>query len=216
MYCGNYARCIGITLIPLAVSCFVADILLYFPNGETKYAERDQLTFVVWFFEGIGGGGILMIFPIVVFIGLGNENIYGHCRSKICGKNRAMVTTVMVSLIGMAGGGYCFNVSLLGLLKGPYCLTELGWNYPFNNTNGRYLTNLTIWNECSEPSHIVAWNVTLFSILLAFSGVEIVLIIVHVIIGLAEGAFGNCCRSHENKSKECIEIDVNVETVYQH
>ncbi|XP_072428127.1 transmembrane 4 L6 family member 1 [Chiloscyllium punctatum] len=213
MCSGNYARCIGITLIPLAILCFLADIVLYFPNGETKFAERDQLTSVVWFFEGIGGGGILMIFPIVVFIGLGNDNIYGHCQTRIYGKSRMVLTVVLVSLIGMAGAGYCFNVSLLGLLKGPYCLTDLGWNYPFNSTNGRYLTDLTTWSQCREPSHIVAWNVTLFSILLALSGLQLALIVAHVIIGLATGTLGNCC--HRKESKECTEIDVSVGTVYQ-
>ena len=38
----------------------VANILLYFPNGETKYASDNHLSRFVWFFSGILGGGLLV------------------------------------------------------------------------------------------------------------------------------------------------------------
>ncbi|XP_078061573.1 transmembrane 4 L6 family member 1 isoform X2 [Mustelus asterias] len=143
-----------------------------------------------------------MIFPIVVFIGL-DEDCYSCCGNRICGKSSSMLASLIVALIGMAGGVYCFSVSALGLSQGPYCLTDLGWCNPFNTTNGRYLTNYTTWSQCSEPSHIVAWNVTLFSILLVLSGIEIILCFIQFVNGLV-GA--NCCCNQE--SRECSEIEV--------
>ncbi|XP_067851107.1 transmembrane 4 L6 family member 18 [Heptranchias perlo] len=199
------ARCIGISLIPLAVLSVVADILLYFPNGETKYAGKNQLTTLVWFFEGIVGAGLLMILPIVVFISLEDD---GCCGNRNCGKRCAMLASVLVALTGMTGAGYCFVVSAVGLSQGPYCLTDQGWRYAFNNTNGRYLTNYTTWSQCIEPYHVVTWNVTLFSILLGLSGIEIILCFLQLINGLIGGIFGNCCCDQE--SRGCNEIEVNV------
>lgn len=56
---GKCARIIGYSLLPLAVLCIVANILLYFPNGETKYASEGHLSKFVWF-TGIAGGGLLV------------------------------------------------------------------------------------------------------------------------------------------------------------
>lgn len=57
---GKCARCIGQSLVGLAILCIVANILLYFPNGETKYASEEHLSKFVWFFSGIIGGGLLV------------------------------------------------------------------------------------------------------------------------------------------------------------
>ncbi|XP_032887756.1 transmembrane 4 L6 family member 1-like [Amblyraja radiata] len=207
MYFEKCARCIGVTLIPLAGLAIVANILLYFPNGETKYAERDELTILVWFFEGIVGAGILMILPIVVFICLENDDCCGCCGNQDCGKSCAMLASAVVALVGIAGSGYCLIVSALGLTQGPYCLTDLGWRYPFNDTNGRYLTNYTSWSQCIEPKHVVTWNVTLFSILLALSGVEIILCLVQLINGLVGGIVRSC---HCQQLGTCNEYEVEV------
>ncbi|XP_059849261.1 transmembrane 4 L6 family member 1-like isoform X2 [Hypanus sabinus] len=205
---GKCARCIGATLIPLAVLAVAANILLYFPNGETKYAERNQLTSLVWLFEGIIGAGILMILPIVVFISLEHDDCCGCCGNQDCGKSCAMLSSVLVALIGIAGAGYCVIVSALGLAQGPYCLTDSGWEYPFNDTNGRYLTNYTSWSQCTEPKHVVTWNVTLFSVLLGISGVELILCFVQLINGLVRGIFGSCCHCQEDSSCNNVEVDM--------
>lgn len=54
------ARYIGYSLVWAAVFCIVANALLYFPNGETKYATEDHLSRFVWYFAGIVGGGLLV------------------------------------------------------------------------------------------------------------------------------------------------------------
>lgn len=63
-------RSLGLALIPLAICCVVANLLLFFPNGETEFVRNNQLINYVWFFMGIGGGGIVVsiIFDLFIYI----------------------------------------------------------------------------------------------------------------------------------------------------
>lgn len=54
------ARCIGYKLLILALLSIVANILLYFPNGETRYASEHHLGRYVECLHGILGGGFLV------------------------------------------------------------------------------------------------------------------------------------------------------------
>lgn len=58
MCCGGCAKCLGITLIPLAVLCTLANILLFFPGGNVETSEH--ITDEVWYFGGILGSGVLV------------------------------------------------------------------------------------------------------------------------------------------------------------
>ncbi|XP_074154463.1 transmembrane 4 L6 family member 1 [Sminthopsis crassicaudata] len=195
---GKCARCIGHSLVGLAVLNIVANILLYFPNGETKYASEDHLSRFVWFFSGIVGGGLLILLPAFVFIGLEEEDCCGCCGHENCGKSCAMLSSVMAALIGLAGSGYCVIVAALGLAEGPRCLDRHGeWNYTFAHTNGDYLVNPSQWSECIEPKNIVQWNVTLFSILLALGGIQFILCLIQVINGVLGGICGFCCSRQQ-------------------
>ncbi|CAH2246882.1 transmembrane 4 L6 family member 1-like isoform X1 [Pelobates cultripes] len=139
---GKCAKCIGYHLLILAILCIVANILLYFPNGETKYAENNQLSRFVWFFEGIIGAGVLMFLPAGVFIGLEDDDCCGCCGHERCGKSCAMLSSILAAIIGIATSGYCLIISALALVEGPYCLTRDGvWKYPFNETNYSYLAD---------------------------------------------------------------------------
>lgn len=61
----------------------------------------------------------------------------------------------------------------------------------------RYLTNHTLWEMCKEPKGVVEWNVSLFSILLALSGIEALICAVQAIASLLGGLCrGWCHRSH--------------------
>lgn len=80
------ARYIGYSLVWAAVFCIVANALLYFPNGETKYATEDHLSHFVWYFAGIIGGGLLMLLPAFVFIGMEEEDCCGCCGYENYGK----------------------------------------------------------------------------------------------------------------------------------
>ncbi|KAL4608194.1 transmembrane 4 L6 family member 1-like [Arapaima gigas] len=191
----SFTRCQGITLVPLAVCCVVANVLLFFPNGETQYAREWNLTRFVWFFSGIAGGGLLMVFPAAAFMNLGDCD--GCCGSQVYGKSCVMLSSVVAALMGLAGSSYCFVTSALALTEGPYCNTTAGWQSPFANQSGAYLTDRSQWSVCQEPLHVVEWNVGLFSVLLALSGVEALICAVQVISGLLGGLCRACChRNH--------------------
>lgn len=195
---GRCARCIGHALLWLSIFCIVANILLYFPNGETRFATEDHLSRFVWFFSGIAGGGLLMFLPASVFIVLEEEDCCGCCGYDNCGKSCAMLSSVLAALVGIVGSGYCVIVAALGLAEGPLCMNTQGnWNYTFANTEGQYLLETDTWSQCLEPSNIVVWNVSLFSILLALGGIEFILCLIQVINGVLGGICGFCCSRQQ-------------------
>ncbi|XP_024898273.1 transmembrane 4 L6 family member 1 isoform X2 [Pteropus alecto] len=197
------ARCIGHSLVWLAILCIVANILLYFPNGETRYASEDHLSRFVWFFSGIVGGGLLIFLPAFVFIGLEQGDCCGCCGHENCGKRCVMLSSVLVALIGIAGSGYCVIVAALGLAEGPICLDSSNqWNYTFASTEGQYLLDRSTWSQCVEPKHVVEWNASLFSILLALGGIEFILCLIQVINGVLGGICGYCCTHHQVRTSK--------------
>ncbi|XP_075057996.1 transmembrane 4 L6 family member 1 [Mixophyes fleayi] len=200
---GKCAKCIGYHLLILAILCIVANILLYFPNGETKYAQENNLSRYVWFFHGIGGAGLVMLLPAFVFIGLEEEDCCGCCGNATCGKSCAMLGSVVAALIGVAGAGYCLIISALALVEGPWCLNNGNWDYPFANSNIYYLRDHSTWSQCVEPNNVVVWNVTLFSILLGLSAIQIILCLIQIINGLIGGICGACCCQEKSQSYVC-------------
>ncbi|XP_016041469.1 transmembrane 4 L6 family member 1 [Erinaceus europaeus] len=195
---GRCARCIGHALLWLAIFCIVANILLYFPNGETKYASEHHLSHFVWFFSGIVGGGLLMFVPAFVFMKLDEEDCCGCCGREDYGKSCAMLSSVLAALIGITGSGYCVIVAALGLAEGPKCMDSQGqWNYTLAHTEGQYLLDKSTWSSCVEPKHIVEWNVSLFSILLGLGAIEFILCLIQVINGVLGGICGFCCSRQQ-------------------
>ncbi|KAG8511393.1 Transmembrane 4 L6 family member 4, partial [Galemys pyrenaicus] len=190
MCTGSCAKCLGGTLIPLAVLAFLANILLFFPGGKV-ISNNDNLSEEVWYFGGIIGSGILMIFPALVFLGLKNNNCCGCCGNEGCGKRFAMFTSTIFAVIGFLGAAYSLSVSAVSINRGPKCLTANNtWEYPF--INGNYLTNTTLWNKCQNPEDIVPWNLALFSILLIIGAVQMFLCAIQVVNGLLGTLCGDC------------------------
>ncbi|XP_012885354.1 PREDICTED: transmembrane 4 L6 family member 4 [Dipodomys ordii] len=190
MCTGSCAKCLGVTLIPLAVLAFLANVLLFFPGGKVM-ADNSNLSDEVWYFGGIIGSGVLMIFPALVFLGLKNNDCCGCCGNESCGKRFAMFTSIIFAVVGVLGSGYSFVVSAVSMSRGPKCLTENStWAYPFQE--GNYLSNQALWTKCLEPPDIVPWNLTLFSILLVIGGVQIVLCAIQVVNGLLGTLCGDC------------------------
>ncbi|KAL7990905.1 hypothetical protein Chor_014335 [Crotalus horridus] len=64
-----------------------------------------------------------------------------------------------------------------------------------------YLTDHNVWDQCQYPESIVPWNLTLFSLLLIMSGVQLVLCAIQAINGLFGAICGDC------KCCGCCEID---------
>lgn len=58
MCSGGFAKCLGISLLPLAVVCVLCNILLFFPSG--KSVDSENITEQVWYFGGILGSGVLV------------------------------------------------------------------------------------------------------------------------------------------------------------
>ncbi|KPP74007.1 hypothetical protein Z043_106870, partial [Scleropages formosus] len=191
MCSGSFAKCLGITLIPLAILCVLCNILLFFPGGLVA-DDSSHITDEVFFFGGIIGSGILMIFPALVFLGLKNNDCCGCCGNESCGKRFAMFTSIIFAGVGLVGAGYSVIVSSVAINHGPKCVTNNGnWSYPFSE--GNYLSNNTMWTECTKPTDIVPWHLTLFSLLLVMSLVEMALCAVQVVNGLIGTICGDCC-----------------------
>ncbi|NXP73370.1 T4S4 protein, partial [Ramphastos sulfuratus] len=101
-----------------------------------------------------------------------------------------MFSSVIFAAIGVLGAGYCFILSAVAINNGPKCYTDSGWKYPFEN--GNYLSNHTLWDDCQSPENIIPWNLTLFSLLLVMSGIQLVLCGIQVVNGLLGTLCGDC------------------------
>uniref|UniRef100_A0A8C5M2C0 Transmembrane 4 L6 family member 4 n=1 Tax=Leptobrachium leishanense TaxID=445787 RepID=A0A8C5M2C0_9ANUR len=192
MCSGNCAKCLGISLIPLAILCILANILLFFPGGKVA-SNNGHISDEVWFFGGILGSGVLMIFPALVFLGLKNNDCCGCCGNENCGQRFAMFSSLLFAAVGFVGAGYSFIIAIVGIHKGPKCDVGTGnWTYAFHD--GEYLRNTSLWSRCEEPVDIVPWNLTLFCLLLIMSAVQGVLCAIQAINGLI-GMFCVGCKT---------------------
>ncbi|XP_061492993.1 transmembrane 4 L6 family member 18-like [Rhineura floridana] len=181
--CGG---CLSCLLIPLALWSIVINILLYFPDGKTLYASSNNLTNYVWYFEGICFSGIMMLLLAALLIILDRDTFRKCCPSESCTKTYRRFISVVLALLGIAFSGYSLIISILGLVQGPYCRTSAGWEYAFKDTVGWYLMDHTSWSECSEPAYVVEWNIILFSILIALSGLQMLICFLKVFAELKQ------------------------------
>ncbi|XP_053369469.1 transmembrane 4 L6 family member 18 [Clarias gariepinus] len=186
----GFAKSLGFALIPLATCCIVANLLLFFPDGKLDYIKN--LTVYVWYFMGIGGGGIAVLITAFIFLSL------GKCADSCVTKSSAMCASVGASLIGLAGSCYCFIISAIAMLEGPTCMTDDSvWTTPFKNNNETYLFKRESWHECKQPPNIVEWNVILLSILLGISLIEFLICFVQFISGLVSALCRLCCYKQQ-------------------
>nr|XP_010970375.2 transmembrane 4 L6 family member 5 [Camelus bactrianus] len=107
-----------------------------------------------------------------------------------------MLRSIFCSAFGLLGGIYCLSVSGTALRIGPKCLMNDTWDYHFKETLGSYLYNRTQWSLCVQPPGIVYWNVTLFSLLVAASCLEILLCGLQL-VNATIGVFCGDCRKKE-------------------
>ncbi|XP_034736752.1 transmembrane 4 L6 family member 4 [Etheostoma cragini] len=195
MCSGGFAKCLGISLMPLAIVCVLCNILLFFPGGTS--VESQHITEQVWYFGGILGSGGLMIFPALVFLGLKNNDCCGCCGNESCGRRFAMLSSILFAAVGVVGAGYSVIVSAVAINHGPQCVvsingTDKQWGTPFSN--GDYLSNKTAWSTiCLEPAGVVSWHLSLFSVLLVMGLIQMALCAVQVVNGLLGCLCGDCC-----------------------
>lgn len=194
MCSGGFAKCLGITLMPLCIVCVLCNILLFFPGGTV--VDSEHITEQVWYFGGILGSGVLMIFPALVFFGLKNNDCCGCCGNESCGRRFAMLSSILFAAVGVVGAGYSVIVSSLAINRGPRCVTFENsshevWDTPFSD--GDYLNNKTLWSECLKPDNVVSWHLSLFAVLLVMGLIEMALCAVQVVNGLLGAICGDCC-----------------------
>ncbi|CAL8268009.1 unnamed protein product [Arctogadus glacialis] len=186
----GFARSLGLALLPLALCCVLANLLLLFPMGEISYLRDHRLSSYIWYFGGLGGGGLLMLVPVTTFISLGKCSCCWNESLMMCG-------SVLAAVVGMVGSGYCFVLSGMTLLQGPLCFTALGWTYPFSDDGGSYLLEPDSWSQCLQPVSIVEWNVSLLCILLCLAALEFLICLLQLGVGLVTAVCRPCCYKQE-------------------
>ncbi|XP_005023685.1 transmembrane 4 L6 family member 18 isoform X2 [Anas acuta] len=167
--------CLSCLLIPLALWSIVVNVLLYFPNGNASYATSFQLPNYVWYFEGICFSGVMILLLAVILIALECSVFHQCCQSESCNKTYRSFISIVLALLGVAFSGYSCIIFTLGLIQGPFCNSSNGWDYIFKNTVGGYLTDYSAWSQCTEPANAVEWNIILLSILIALSGLQLII-----------------------------------------
>uniref|UniRef100_A0A8C9P9M7 Transmembrane 4 L6 family member 1 n=1 Tax=Spermophilus dauricus TaxID=99837 RepID=A0A8C9P9M7_SPEDA len=179
-YCRGCIRacCVGLSLITLSLVCIAANAFLLVPDGKTW--SSDQLSLHVLLMPGFIGGGLMVrsLEHRPVSRGVGTTIRGSGCEGRGEGKGQR---SRRVAIFGMLGAIYCLSVSGVGLRIGPKCSMYGTWDYHFQETLGAYLNNYASWNFCEEPPNVVPWNVTLFSLLVVASCLEMVLCGIHLV-----------------------------------
>jgi len=195
MCTGACSKYIAVPLYVLAAVSVICNIMLFFPDFETKYAAADregkeQITQEVKYMGGLIGGGIMVLIPAI--------HIHLTSSNKCCANRCGMFLSIGFAAAGVVGAVYSLSVAALGLSNGPLCSwsnkdnpTEQ-WGTPFANNNGSYLSNKEIWKWCKSPENVVEFNVGLFSTLLVAACVELVLCLIQMVNGLFGFVCGTC------------------------
>ncbi|XP_077897218.1 transmembrane 4 L6 family member 5-like [Ictidomys tridecemlineatus] len=174
----KYTRSVGLSLITLSLVCIGANALLLVPDGKTWSSE--QLSLQVLLMPGFIGGGLMVLCPGITAVWSGHHG-RGQPYSAHLPHPVQITCSCWCSVFGMLGAIYCLSVSGVGLRIGPKCSMYGTWDYHFQETLGTYLNNYASWNFCEEPPNVVSWNVTLFSLLVVASCLEIVLCGLHLV-----------------------------------
>ncbi|KAG3270036.1 transmembrane 4 L6 family member 5 [Ictidomys tridecemlineatus] len=171
------AHWVGLSLISLSLVCIVANALLLVPDGKTW--SSDQLSLQVLLMPGFIGGGLMVLCPgiTVVLAAVGRGRPY----SAYLAHPVQILRSFSFSALGMLGAIYCLFISAAGLRMGPKCSKNAKWAYHLQESSGAYLSNREYWNLCEKPPNVVPWNVTLFSLLMVASCLEILLCSIHLV-----------------------------------
>ncbi|KAM6970122.1 E3 ubiquitin-protein ligase rnf168-like [Aplochiton taeniatus] len=187
-------------LVPLACLSMVAGTLLLFPDFQVRYLSERHLTREVNFGTGLWASGFLVLIGARAFVS-------GSMKKGRFAFRSEMVYQVGYSCVTLASAAFSCLVSVSGLARGPFCLyndtTGRRWGSPFRQQDRGdpvYLFNRTSWGlACEEPRQVVLWNVALFSVVIATSGLQVALCVAHALNSLLGIVFGPGYR----KNKVC-------------
>nr|XP_055051884.1 transmembrane 4 L6 family member 5 [Misgurnus anguillicaudatus] len=197
MCIAQCSRCVGTALIPMAVVCMVANVLLLFPDLKYRYLSEHHVTKEAVLCSGIWASGFLVLVAVRGFA--------SHSDQKGCCYFRTqMLCKFGYTCLALVAAGFCFMVSGTGLALGPLCLHNgtkgLKWERPLKQVKHGdtvYLYEPERWaSACEEPRGVVTWNVILFSVLMAASGLQLIFCAIHLLTAILGVLCGpNCCKN---------------------
>jgi len=194
MCTGKCSKFIAVALYVLATVSVICNIMLFFPDFDTKWISEDtedkpRITPEVKYMGGLIGGGIMILIP-AIHIHLTST------RDGCCANRCGMFLSIGFAAAGVAGAIYSVAVAAVGLTNGPVCNTLSGiiplWGRPFMNGNASYLEHPELWSICKEPENVVEFNVALFSTLLVTGSIAAVLCTIQMVNGLFGCICGTC------------------------
>ncbi|KAM9335643.1 transmembrane 4 L6 family member 1 [Symphorus nematophorus] len=194
MCTGACSKFVAIPLYILAAVSVICNIMLFFPDFETKFAEEDRngedrITPEVKYMGGLIGGGIMALIPAI--------HIHLTSADKCCANRCGMFLSIGFAAAGVAGAVYSLTVAALGLANGPMCYFindkfQPVWGTPFANSSGSYLSDKDLWKWCLVPKDVVQFNTGLFTTLLVSACVQFVLCLIQMVNGLFGCICGTC------------------------
>ncbi|KAF4103800.1 hypothetical protein G5714_014787 [Onychostoma macrolepis] len=187
MCTGHCSRSVGMALIPIAIICMLANALLLFPDMKYQYLTESHVTREALWCSGIWASGLLVL--------VAARGFTTHYEKKGCCYFTAEVLRKLgYTCLAILAAGLCFVVSGTGLALGPLCLHNstdgLKWGRPLKQVKTGeqlYLYAPERWpSACVEPRGVVIWNMALFSILMAASGLQLIFCVLHLLTALLE------------------------------
>ncbi|KAM4537038.1 transmembrane 4 L6 family member 5 [Odontesthes bonariensis] len=195
MCTGSCSKFLAIPLYVLAAVSIICNIILFFPDFDTKYASEDRegekrITEEVKYMGGVLGGGIMVLIPAI--------HIHLTSAKGCCANRCGMFLSIGFAAVGAMGALYSLSIAAVGLTNGPLCFWKnddnpIGsWGTPFTNSTGSYLSNKDMWSWCEIPENVVEFNVALFSTLLVAGCLQGVICIIQMVNGLFGCLCGTC------------------------
>uniref|UniRef100_A0A8C6UJT9 Uncharacterized protein n=1 Tax=Neogobius melanostomus TaxID=47308 RepID=A0A8C6UJT9_9GOBI len=176
MCTGACSKFVAYGLYPLAAISIICNIILFFPDFETKYTSEDgpetpRITEQVKYMGGLVGGGIMVLVP-AIHIHLTSA---GKCCANRCGVSLITHHTRTRTHVHMHAHTHVCNSILVRTLIDIF--------------TGAYLQDKKMWDWCVEPKGVVEFNLGLFTTLLLTSILQLILCTVQMVNGL----FGCLC-----------------------
>uniref|UniRef100_A0A672H636 Uncharacterized protein n=1 Tax=Salarias fasciatus TaxID=181472 RepID=A0A672H636_SALFA len=167
-------RCVGISLVPMAILSMLSNILLLLPELDVRFLLDGHVTREAAWSTGLWGSGFLVL-------------------------PGTLLCCMLYSCVCLLAAATCCLVSATGLSQGPLCLYNSSsgqvWGVPLHYSG--YLYNRTLWTGvCLSPRAVVQWNVVLFSVMGGSSALQTLLCginLINSVLGLLIGH--SCCHN---------------------